>query len=511
MNTTSEKRRNKPRQALPFWRGPLAYFPVLRWAVPASRPGISTPDSLLANRLPYIAATQKLREVIEAYGSSLGTSEEGKAWCIKALHPSDPLTEVRGIPDRSSGCSVMLNFQQQVTLSPPASAAGKWNCEINVLPDPLQPVFAYNTDTGAAHAEAANLVNTQFGVTTGAATTEWLASFEQWRLVYMGASIYLNASDLYNEGICTAAQHSIHPLESGVSLGTGAGTATYCTAKIQQWQTTDDPPYDVLVRMPAVYTGEAREGCYMPLRLDSNHQRWRDSRDVARTGYFAQAYGTDSGTFPAAALPVIGVAGWPYADCQPAYLSAAQAGQIFGDRHLCMLNDTAGKAIFTGLNLQATVTVMMRWGVECRVLPSSKYSSFQALAPPYDPISENTYFAVSRQLKDAYPVSYNDFGKLWDVIKSVARTVDPFLGLIPGGAIVRQVGQGIGSMVDMVRKPAEPGKGPKGPPNQPSPAQVEAATQKAAALFRAKPRINVARAGTAAAAKMIKKAKAKRS
>lgn len=422
-------------------------------------------------------SAQKLREVIEAYGSSLGNTEEGKAWCIKALHPSDPLTEVRGIPDRSAGCTVMLNFQQQVVIAPPTSSAGKWSSEINILPDPIQPLFHYDYDTGSAHAQFGNMVNTQFGASTPVATGAWLGAFEQWRLCYMGASCYLNASEMYNEGICTAAQHVAHPFEVGMSMGTGAGaTATGTIAKIQMWATADDPPYDVLVRMPSVYTGDAKAGCYMPIKLDSNHQRWRSSQDIAYTFRAGSNIAPYTYTFPATALTPT-LANWPYSDCVGAWASTGTPGGIMGDIHMQFLNDNIGKIIFTNMNLAGTLTVVLRYGIEARVNPNSAYTAFQALAPPYDPVAENTYFAVARELKDAYPVEYNDFGKLWDVIKNVASTIDPFLGLIPGGDMVRMVGKGIGSAVDMVRsKDRSP---LKGPPDGPSPAALAKATESA--------------------------------
>jgi len=453
------------------------------------------------------ANTQKLREVIESYGSALGSTEEGKAWCIKALHPSDPLTEVRGVPDQSTASTVFLNMQQQVEITGPA---GPWNLDLDLLTDPSVPLTYYKALSAGGSAAAVSVPNSQFGVDMTHAAEAWATAFQEWRVAFMGASVYLNASDLYNEGTCTAAQYSLKPRLMSAIVGGTAGEVDITQICIQDF-VVDDPSYANLVRMPNAYTGEAREGCYMPLKLDSNHAKWHDENDLS------YSLGVDSTattvTLPTTAedrfpFPYYGRAAWASTD---APMGVAGKCSIVGDVHLLPCSSLAGRISLRGLNQLAKVNVVLRYGFECRVQPDSAYSSFQALSCPYDMVAVNTYFQIARQLKDAYPVSYNDFGKLWDVIKSVARTVDPFLGLIPGGDIIRHVGKGIGGVIDMVRTPAKPAPpAAKGPPDGPSVYQLEAASKRASDAM-ARQEQSQMRTPRSSASKKSRKARKRRS
>lgn len=72
--------------------------------------------------------TNKLREVIAARQIPLGTTEQGKDWCLKALHPADPLTVANGIPDMSSVPSVFQNFSCSYTvMNPLPGSPGNWD------------------------------------------------------------------------------------------------------------------------------------------------------------------------------------------------------------------------------------------------------------------------------------------------------------------------------------------------------------------------------------------------
>jgi hypothetical protein len=111
------------------------------------------------------------------------------------------------------------------------------------------------------------------------------------------------------------------------------------------------------------------------------------------------------------------------------------------------------------MSYQSNLTLVFRAGYELQCQPTSTYSSYLRLSPPYDPIAINDYYAISRELKDAYPSDYNDWGKLWNVIKSAARTVIPFVrGLGPIGAGVAAVGDLLLGPAD---KPSNVANGPR--------------------------------------------------
>jgi hypothetical protein len=441
---------------------------------PAQKTDLRTPPEVLAINPAYIAAAQtnKLREVIEASGSSLGATEQGKAWCVKALHPSDPVTDVVGIPDWSCMSSVLMNCQQQVNFSP--AYAASWDADIYLMSDPASPVLVQTYLSSGGTITSTNVTNTTFGATTSAATAAWLADFQRWRVCYEGLSVYLNASKMYDEGTIAACQYVAAPRKIDLTGAVTAGGIYMNPFAVRRFHTEDVPSYANLMKAPNAYVGEARDGCYMPLRLDTNHAVWRDETDV-----------TVSASTWQAGLPTTAPASvWPYMDCVPAWSTGA-TGQIQGTQHLVPASAYIGVISLKGLNPNAKITLCLRAGFECQVTPDSGYAPFQRMCPLSDEVAYNSYFAISRQLKDAYPVEYNDFGKLWDVIKQVARTIDPFLGFIPGGNVVRGVGRAVGNVVQMVRSD-EPLKGPQNPPSQ---AQLEAATDKARAVFRVPKRV----------------------
>jgi len=72
----------------------------------------------------------KLKSLINGRTEKLGSTPTGSDWCLKALHPADPLTEVRGVPDQSSVPSVFLNFQTVGSVKPSSHAVGTWGCDL---------------------------------------------------------------------------------------------------------------------------------------------------------------------------------------------------------------------------------------------------------------------------------------------------------------------------------------------------------------------------------------------
>ncbi len=86
-------------------------------------------------------ANQKLRELVlrdlTERAMTLGSTQSGADWCLKALHPSDPLVEVRGIPDKSAVPSAFINYQAIFTVSPQAGATGTWTLDASLIPDPI--------------------------------------------------------------------------------------------------------------------------------------------------------------------------------------------------------------------------------------------------------------------------------------------------------------------------------------------------------------------------------------
>lgn len=104
----------------------------------------------------------------------MGSTESGKAWCIKALHPSDPLTEVRGVPDESSMSTVFLNYQSTFTLQPPGVAEPTWSFDAALLPHPVNFLTTQKSYSSGATPSSTSFLNAQL---TGSTHTDKFATF----------------------------------------------------------------------------------------------------------------------------------------------------------------------------------------------------------------------------------------------------------------------------------------------------------------------------------------------
>lgn len=405
----------------------------------------------------------------------LGMSVEGQTWALKALHPSDPVSDVVGVPDQTSLATTVMNYQQLSSVSAPIS--GKtWEMELHVFSDPTVFASVYGRCTDGSNSFYRIIHNTGLGVSVATAVAAWTAQAERWRCCYNGTTCYLNAPALSNQGSCVAAQHPVVPLHLGALT-----TSTQCTARqVVKFQANDLPAFDNCMALPNAYTGHARDGCYMPLRLDSNHAEWHTSNDQVTD---ASNWVATAVSQPIATTSVL--TGGLYPGLAGLYVNT---GSWFGSEHLLPCSSNCGTICFRGLSDTATLDFAFRTGYEIIVQPGSSYVPFVKMSPGFDPLAINNYYMISRRLKDAYPAEYNDLGKLWDVIKGAAKIVDPLLGMVPGGQYIRGAGRLVGSLVDGVRKK-------KAAQQQPSEVDLRAAQSSAEKSMRSKPRVVQTRTG----------------
>ncbi len=79
------------------------------------------------------ANSTPLDNMVMAAASEPMTSE-GRAWLMKALHPSDATHGMSGIPTRDGRPTVPLNFM--VTQNIAAPAASSWSANVFLNPSP---------------------------------------------------------------------------------------------------------------------------------------------------------------------------------------------------------------------------------------------------------------------------------------------------------------------------------------------------------------------------------------
>lgn len=422
--------------------------------------------------LPFTA--QLLKSQVTGYGP-LGNTPTGQDWCLKALHPSDPLCEVRGIPDHSAVPSLCMNYQTTYTISPQADwTQDTWEFDMALLPHPIAFGWINTRPTGAPlSGHTYTVLNSQLDGVTHANKAETFASLvERWRLAYCAVSVYQDGADLNNQGTMVVAQVPCEPVQfvyTGYDLA--VRNSLYGYPPVQFWD-RDKPDFEASQGMPNAYFGRSKEGAYVPLKLTETCQEWSSARDVVYYSYGAEE------ALPALPtnieLPTVGAdAIFPFGDGEDAggallngltiaignsidHGALGKYPYVSGEPTFDMLNGTMAHISARNLAKSTSYSFFFRVGLEIQVKPNSALAPQMKLSPPYDPVALDSYFAIARELKDGYPVDYNDRGKLWGVIKQAASVALPMLNMAgPYGKAAATLGMGALALGDSIQNRAE--------------------------------------------------------
>lgn len=381
----------------------------------------------------------KLKDYITQKNVVLGNTEEGKAWALKALHPADPLTEVRGIPDESAVPSVFQNFQMTYNITnPTASTVGVWEFDLYLFPSPVVMGALRTRDSAGAYLWSP-IVNSQIGL----AADQWYTrqqtfsdTVERYRIAYMGCTGHLDAAAVTNQGSLVVAQYPQVPI--GLTIDTGS--AQLIRGTLEAWNELPKT-WDQLISMPNAYVNSAKEGFYAPYKLGLTHQTWQNARDLVPFVPYGNAAGWTAaviaGALPAGAASTTTVSGaYPYG--LAGYYNGSTPGQSmimkrsdFGVIHIAARN----------LHYQSAFQTVIRAGYETQVSPASQLSPFARISPRHDALAVDGYFAVAREFKDAYPEEYNGLEEILGVIGNAVG--DVVSSVVPGGGMIVKAAKAI--------------------------------------------------------------------
>lgn len=410
----------------------------------------------------------------------MGTTGTGADWCLKALHPSDPLTEVRGIPDHSAVPTICMNYQSTFTLSIHESQTGPWSFDMTMLPHPLYVAYwegdkAYSP--ADATAQVGNFWNTQLTAETTPTSDQllaaWLAMAQRWRITYMSVTAYQDGPDLANQGTLVVSQTPMQPSHFACSIAPGSTNYSFRTLA-EFDKDNEGPNFQRSQSMPNAYMGRSREGCYVPLKLTDTCQEWHSQSDLI-VPYRPASTSTSGIT----AVPGSDYQTFPFHSTVPAYYIAS-GPTLRGSAVPDLMNGGVANISARNLSEETSFTFYFRLGVEMQLAPTSTLTPQLKLSPPHDPTAMDTYFAIARELKDAYPADFNDLGRMWDVISATVKSISPVLRTIP---LARRsdpfikAGLAIGDTVREARK--APAAGDRDRPPQ---AQVERAQEAVTAM-----------------------------
>lgn len=348
-------------------------------------------------------------------GVPLGSTSDGANWCMKALNPAAP-EPVVGLPDQENAARVCKHYERTVTIAAPAAAA--WACDILLHANPWIP-SAYLTNDGVVTA-CVPVMNTQLGATSALIREFLHANTEAYRIIYGSMTVVLDATTLTNSGLAAASQYIYVPKK--ITIDTNA-VNPLLRMSYHAWP-DDIKSYDTLVQVPGTYTGVARDGAYLPLRLNPEEPWVRTQDYVGHLNYQdtvvvgANAYNWASGALPAASPATY----FPFG-----MLSTTTGATVFEDPNQ---QSMVGHIAFRNLNPAATLRVTYRLGVEFLVTPGTVFASDIHLPPVYDPTAMDLYKKASMKLKLAYPAEYNDWQLIVKTIADVARTLLPMVPVV---------------------------------------------------------------------------------
>jgi len=192
----------------------------------------------------------------------------------------------------------------------------------------------------------------------------------------------------------------------------------------------DKPSFTSSQAMPNSYFSRSKDGAYVPLKLTDTCQDWVSDCDAITPLALNQELTTPNTAFVTISPSWDATTTYPFVDLHALTVSTP-GHSMAGDRTSCFLNDNWAHICARNLAVTTSYSFFIRLGLEMQVSPNSSLAPQLKLSPPHDALALDTYFAVARELKDAYPADYNSLGKIWDVISAAMKLVSPALTALP--------------------------------------------------------------------------------
>jgi len=214
------------------------------------------------------------------------------------------------------------------------------------------------------------------------------------------------------------------------------------------------PGYTALQNIPGSYFGEAKDGVYVPLKLAAEDFHYVRSANTVTIVPDIAPTATVSAVDPAPAFTnaVFGSILNPFVPASAFTWYSPSAGVVTstGTTALPWCTDNLSVVALRGMSVSASVTVTVRCAFQLQVAPGTTYSPYVVTAPPYDPVALAAYTAISREMEDAYPASYNDFGDMLEEIAEIAGDVLPMI--FPAlGSVVGPAKKALKGVISAVR------------------------------------------------------------
>lgn len=399
-------------------------------------------------QLPSVVLTSKggsLADHLDLKNLPLATTPGGRIFCEKALHPSNHEIKSARVPG-GNNLSVALCSDQVTTI--PITSAGA-EAGFTMTANPIIPLVLELNDGGVISyyqfqnaAFAGSVVKNPNVASLTTVLGNFLDSVEKYRITSQSVTVELIAPSLSDQGTITAAQWRNPPqtIQPSYFYDENRIAPTANANPVNVWLKKNcdvylyEPPVAPasLVLGTQAYTAKAREGVYMPLKLDKF--KWKHVNDTMIPISVQKCLNTASSV----SVPAFGE--FPY------HVGNSAIGSF--EKMIAIpkpCGSVMGQIAFDGMAANVALRVRVRQVVEITCRPSSHYSPLLEVPLPPDDTALKMYFEVSAKMKDAYPASYNDLGKLKAIISKIASAVGPYVE--PALSILGKAGLGPVSML----------------------------------------------------------------
>jgi hypothetical protein len=346
---------------------------------------------------------------------------------------------------------MMMNYQSTFTVSAADAAAGTWSFDSILLPHPIQFLYVKKVDTVTPLGQELAFLNPQVdGATHAAKFQTFLKLVRRWRMAYMSVSVKQDGPDLANQGTLVAAQVPVVPALYPTCLDNYP--RAYTLPLGARFGDSLRPDFVSSQSMPNAYLNKSKEGCYMPLKLTETCQDW--CSEATEMAIYNSAVKMPTGVYEVDnAITTL-----PFPFISLRYVQVTQT-HMEGDTTANLMNGAWGVICARNLTPATSYTFYVRCGVEMQVSPGSVLSPQLKLSPVYDKQALDTYYQIARELKDAYPLSYNDEGQMWKAIHEALQAIHPTLRVYQGWGDRRGTGLITGVsraawLADQAKKPS---------------------------------------------------------
>lgn len=362
----------------------------------------------------------------------LATTPGGKNFALKALHPSDHTIQNTRVPGRTvPSASVTCDMVSTIPVPKLAKSAALVN-----TPNPLWLGYLmFFDDQGVTTGDIVRFSNAALGAPGVITSDSYSAAFndnyyscqasmETVCVTAQSVTVDYVAPALAEQGTITSAQMRVKPKTIQGSTATFSDvTVTSVNVGSDIWVYESMPTSAKLLMATNAYTSKIRDGVYQPLKLGKFRSQ------AVNDGFVPVSEHDNNANESVWVNATTTTCGFPY------YYNTKP--QTHNRTYPKPSSDIVGITWFEGFDASTyDVSFRLRWRQCLDVVPvvGGIYAPMAQAPLPPDHTAMTMVREVAGRMKDAYPASYNDLGKLKDIVtkigKAVIKYADPALDFV---------------------------------------------------------------------------------